>query len=84
MGGNIFFYWWGGGRSEISGVPPSQVYLNGTALIEFDIKSIGYIYQIKTNLFNELNLFSMIWIIKIHHLISHVQNINILSYSCIS
>jgi hypothetical protein len=35
-------------------------------------------------LFNELNLFSMIWIIKIHHLISHVQNINILSYSCIS
>jgi hypothetical protein len=50
----FFFYWWWG--SEISGVPPSQVYLNGTALIEFDIKSIGYIYQIKTNLFNEAEM----------------------------
>jgi hypothetical protein len=41
------FYWWGGGGSEINGVPPSQVYLNGTVLSSDDSWAFDFIWNLE-------------------------------------
>ena len=65
----MFLYWVGffsiGGGSEISGVPPSQVYLNGTALIydvhvfiRFAISNLGTVLELLKQIFYLLCFFA--------------------------
>jgi hypothetical protein len=48
----MVFFSIGGGGSEISGIPPSQVYLNGTVLSSDDSWAFDFIW----NLENQVDL----------------------------